>query len=177
MPSVWMLQRDAGCHERICHALGMACLSHLSSHRVRTALPLHARERGILVQDKMLIIICCRLLSILIQHDFSLRIADAPILSLRRVIESRRPPWIAFPLHYGFTCRSRCVFPEPWRYKVWRQCHRCLQNKRPLQNHTPSLSNPFPPKINVDEVTNRSGSVCEINTRFHKTGSALSFQH
>ena len=25
-----------------------------------------------------------------------------------------------------------------------------MQNKRPLRNHTPRLSDPFPPKINVD---------------------------
>ena len=55
-------------------------------------------------------------------------------------------------------------------------CYRCLQNKRPLRNHTPRLSNPFPPKFNVDEMQNVSGSACKINTRFRKIGSVLSFQ-
>ena len=52
----------------------------------------------------------------------------------------------------------------------------CLQNKRPLQNHAPRLSNPFPPKFNVAGMTIVSGSACKINAQFRKIGSALSFQ-
>ena len=61
--------------------------------------------------------------------------------------------------------------------QAWNHCkYRCLQHKCPLENHAPRLSNPFPPKINVDEVENGSGSPCETNTRLCKTSSALSLQ-
>ena len=48
--------------------------------------------------------------------------------------------------------------------KSIQDCYRCLQNNRPLQHHTLRLSNPFPPKFNVDEVNSGSGSACKINT-------------
>ena len=71
-----------------------------------------------------------------------------------------------------FTGRSVCSQDLP----LLLGWYRCLQNKRPLHKHTLRLSNPFPPKINVDEVTNGSGSACKLNTRFRKTISALCFQ-
>ena len=65
--------------------------------------------------------------------------------------------------------------PAGLRHRCKWSLYRCLQNKRPLQNHTPRVSTPLPPKFNVDEVNIWSGSACEINTRFCKTGSRAFF--
>ena len=41
-------------------------------------------------------------------------------------------------------------------------------NKRPLRKHTQRLSNPFPPKIKVDDVIGGSGSACKAKPDFVK---------
>ena len=65
--------------------------------------------------------------------------------------------------------------PHAQRQLHLYQSYRCLQNKRPIQKHTLRLSNPFPPKINVDEVNMEVGRHAKQTPDFVKHSARFLF--